>query len=61
MHRLLYGLFEIGAADVTVVAQGLEALAPSVREGVTRLAVAIMVETNYPDLRSATEKEKRSS
>src|SRR5688500_5410536 len=54
-----YGLFEIGAADVTMVAQGLDALAPSVRQEVTRRAASMMDETNHPDLRNATEKEKK--
>lgn len=53
-----YGLFEIGAADIPVLAEGLDQLHPSRRKAIVRRAVEIVVSTRHPDLRDATVKEK---
>lgn len=53
-----YGLFEIGAADIPVLADGLAQLHPSRRKAIVRRAVEV-VEGGHPNLResSATEKD----
>lgn len=52
------GLFEIGAADVAVIADGLQSLPPEIRSEIVARARQIMSEWNHPDLREATETER---
>ncbi|MEO6259310.1 MAG: YkgJ family cysteine cluster protein [Thermoanaerobaculia bacterium] len=54
-----YGLFEISAADVPVLADGLAALKPSQRLSVVRRAQEILAETAHPDLRECSRREKK--
>ncbi|HUO85285.1 MAG TPA: hypothetical protein VM534_09240, partial [Thermoanaerobaculia bacterium] len=49
------GLFEIGAADVAMIAEGLRTLDPAVREDVVRRAKAVFEETGHPALREIDE------
>ena len=55
-----YGLFEIGAADVPVIADGLAKLHPSRRAAIIGRAVEIVASSRHPNLRecSPIEKEK---
>ncbi len=55
-----YGLFEIGAADVAIVADGLSGLNASRRSMIIRKAQEILEATNHPDLRECTQEEKES-
>lgn len=55
-----YGLFEISAADVPVLADGLAALHPSRRLAIIRRAQTLLEETDHPDLRECPEGEKRA-
>lgn len=53
-----YGLFEIGSADIPVLAEGLSQLHPARRKKIVRRAVEIVAASEHPDLRDATVKEK---
>ena len=53
-----YGLFEIGAADIPVLAEGLARLHPMRRRKITRRAAEIVAESRHPNLREATQAEK---
>jgi Fe-S-cluster containining protein len=53
-----YGLFEIGAADVPVLAEGLEALHPMRRRKIVRRAVEIIAAARHPNLRESNPLEK---
>ncbi len=55
-----YGLFEIGSADVPVIADGLAALHPMRRKKIIRRAIEIIAESRHPNLRgcSPVDKEK---
>lgn len=53
-----YGLFEIGAADIPVLAEGLAALHPSRRAAIIRRAVAIVAQSRHPNLRECSPIEK---
>lgn len=52
------GLFEIGAADVAVIAEALERLPASRREEIEARARAIFEDTGHPDLRDVSSEEK---
>jgi Fe-S-cluster containining protein len=53
-----YGLFEIGAADVPVLAEGLQKLHPMRRRSIVRRAAKIVAESRHPNIREATPAEK---
>ena len=53
-----YGLFGIGAADIPLLAEGLEQLHPMRRRKIVRRAVEIVAESRHPDLRESTPIEK---
>lgn len=53
-----YGLFEIGAADIPVLAAGLEQLHPSRRRAIVRRAAEIVTSSDHPNLREADVREK---
>ena len=55
-----YGLFEIGAADVAVIADGLSRLHPKRRAMIIRKAEEILASTNHPDLRESSPAEKEA-
>jgi len=53
-----YGLFEIGSADVAVIADGLATLNPARRDMIIRRAVEIVASSDHPNLRECTPVEK---
>jgi len=53
-----YGLFEIGAADIPVLSEGLEALHPMRRRKIVRRAAEIIAESRHPNLRESNPLEK---
>jgi len=53
-----YGLFEIGAADIPVLAEGLEQLHPMRRKKIVQRAAEIIAESRHPDVRALTPQEK---
>jgi Fe-S-cluster containining protein len=55
-----YGLFEIGAADVPMLAEGLTQLHPKRREMIIRRAADVVTASRHPNLRdcSSTEREE---
>lgn len=53
-----YGLFEIGAADIPVLAEGLEALHPMRRRKIIRRAAEIIAHSRHPNLRESNPIEK---
>jgi Fe-S-cluster containining protein len=53
-----YGLFEIGAADIPVIAEGLAELHPARRQRIIRRAQDIIASSNHPVLREASPVEK---
>ena len=55
-----HGLFEIGPADVTLVAEGLARLPAAVRLQIEARAELIMSATNPPDLRDCLPSEKEA-
>lgn len=55
-----HGLFEIGAADVSLIADALAGLAPDVRDALVERAKRIMETTEHPDLRDTTPEEKEA-
>lgn len=52
-----YGLFEIGAADIPMIAEGLAKLHPSRRKRIVRRALQI-IESGHPDIRECSAAEK---
>ncbi len=52
------GLFEIGAADVALIAEGLSRVDPAVAELMTSRASAIFEATKHPNLRECTPRQK---
>ena len=55
-----YGLFEISAADVPILAEGLAALHASRRSAIIRRAQTILTDTDHPDLRECPDAEKKA-
>ncbi len=53
-----YGLFEIGSADVPLIAEGLAKLHPMRRRKIIRRAIEIVDETGHPNLRECSPIEK---
>jgi len=53
-----YGLFEIGSADVAVIADGLAGLHPQRRNMIIRRAVEIVASSRHPNLRECSPIEK---
>ena len=53
-----YGLFEIGAADIPLLAEGLEKLHPMRRRKIVRRAAEIVTESRHPNVRELTPPEK---
>ncbi len=53
-----YGLFEIGSADVPVIAEGLARLHPARRKKIVRRAEEIVESSEHPDLRDCSPIEK---
>jgi len=53
-----HGLFEIGSADVTLVAEGLARMPAAVRREVEARAAAIFEATEHPYLRDCSAEEK---
>jgi Fe-S-cluster containining protein len=53
-----YGLFEIGSADVAVLAAGLARLHPARRRKIIRKAEEIVAASEHPDLRETSPLEK---
>jgi Fe-S-cluster containining protein len=53
-----YGLFEIGAADIPILAEGLEALHPMRRRKIIRRAAEVIAESRHPNLRESNSLEK---
>jgi len=55
-----YGLFEIGAADIPVIAKGLAKVHPKRRRMIVRRAVEILATSQHPRLRECSPIEKQS-
>lgn len=55
-----YGLFEIGSADVAVIADGLSTLNPARRDMIIRRAVDIVASSRHPNLRECSPIEKEA-
>jgi Fe-S-cluster containining protein len=53
-----YGLFEIGSADVPLLAEGLELLHPARRRMIVKRASELVASTQHPDLRDCSPAEK---
>jgi len=53
-----HGLFEITSADVAILGDALDQLAPSVRAGIEQRAASIMTSTSHPNLRDLDDQEK---
>ena len=53
-----YGLFEIGSADVAVIADGLSSLHPKRRSMIISKAEEIIASSDHPNLRECTPEEK---
>ena len=53
-----YGLFEIGAADIPMLAEGLAALHPMRRRKIIRRSAEIIGQSRHPNLRESTPAEK---
>jgi Fe-S-cluster containining protein len=53
-----YGLFEIGAADIPMLAEGLEKLHPMRRRKIVRRAAEIVAESHHPNVRELTPPQK---
>lgn len=54
-----YGSFEISAADVPMIAEGLAHLEPAQRLRILERAETMIREARHPNLREATEREKK--
>ena len=55
-----YGLFEIGAADVAVIADGLSQLNSARRDMIIRRAIDIVASSRHPNLRECSPIEKET-
>ena len=55
-----YGLFEIGAADIPLIAEGLARLHPKRRQMIVRKAAEIMATSQHPALRDSSPMEKKN-
>jgi Fe-S-cluster containining protein len=55
-----HGLFGIGAADVAIIAAGLEELQPARRDALVRRAAEILERTPHPNLREVEAAEKEA-
>ncbi|HXG59482.1 MAG TPA: YkgJ family cysteine cluster protein [Thermoanaerobaculia bacterium] len=55
-----HGLFEIGSADIPLIAEGLARLHPMRRKMIIRRAVEIVEASQHPDLRECTPEEKEA-
>ncbi|HSN67602.1 MAG TPA: YkgJ family cysteine cluster protein, partial [Thermoanaerobaculia bacterium] len=55
-----HGLFEISAADVSSIAQGVAALDPDARRALIARAEAVIEATDHPALRECTPAEKEA-
>ena len=55
-----YGLFEIGSADVPLIAEGLARLHPARRSMIIRRAAEIVESSQHPNLRECTPEEKEA-
>lgn len=53
-----YGLFEISAADIPMLAHGLEQLHPQRRRKIIRRAVEVIASSKHPDIRECPPAEK---
>lgn len=53
-----YGLFEIGSADIPVLADGLERLHPMRRRKIVRRAAEIVAQSRHPNIRESNPAEK---
>ena len=53
-----HGLFEIGSADIPLLAEGLATAHPSRRKAVIRRAAEIVASSQHPNLRECPEPEK---
>jgi Fe-S-cluster containining protein len=53
-----YGLFEIGAGDVDVIADGLRSLPSAIRSKIVAAAEAVVRDYSHPDIRNASEVER---
>ena len=55
-----YGLFEIGSADVPIIAEGLAGLHPARRKKIIRRAQEIVDSSGHPNLRECSPEEKEA-
>ena len=55
-----YGLFEIGAADIPILAEGLAQLHPMRRRKIVRRAREIVASSKHPNLRECSSGEKEA-
>ena len=55
-----FGLFEIAAADIAVLAEGLAQLHPARRKAVIRRALTIVESAAHPDLRAASASDREA-
>ncbi|MGH7487032.1 MAG: YkgJ family cysteine cluster protein [bacterium] len=55
-----YGLFEIGAADVAVIADGLAELNSARRDMIIRRAIEVVASSRHPNLRECSPIEKET-
>jgi hypothetical protein len=55
-----YGLFEIGAADIPVIAEGLARLHPMRRKKIIRESAKIVTASRHPNLRQCSPVEKEA-
>lgn len=55
-----HGLFEIGAADVAVIADALRLMPAAKRKRLVERAAKVFAETGHPDIRVIEEEEKES-
>lgn len=53
-----YGLFQIGGADVAMIAEGLQKLHPMRRKRIIQRAKEIIATSNHPDLRDCSPAER---
>jgi Fe-S-cluster containining protein len=53
-----YGLFEIGSADIPMLAEGLAQLHPMRRRKIARKAAEIVAQSNHPNLRESSPEAK---
>src|SRR5947209_19618936 len=53
-----YGLFQIGGADIAMIAEGLQKLHPMRRKRIIRRAKEIIATSNHPNLRDCSPAER---